>query len=551
MKIQTAFPALLFVWTLISTTACAQTAATLMLGSPLVTAQGVSFAANWMPSAGVSAGGLQFVLNYSATAFSAASVTIGPASTSAGKTAYCFTVPGTVSCIIDGINTNALQAGVVAEVSLTFFPSTTSPLTVQMASASASSLTALPVAVTVSAQPLTIQIAPTIAWPTPAAILVGQSLTTTQLNATASVPGSFSYSPGLGTVLPVGLQTLSAVFTPADTVTYSSATATVSLRVNALPATPTLVSCAPASLGPNASSSCTVTLNQAAPAGGSSVTLSNTNAALTVPASVAVAGGSTTGTFSVATASLSSTQTVSITATLNGVSASTTISLLAPVTLTSLGCAPASLGPNASSTCTVTLNQAAPAGGSSVTLSNTNAALTVPASVAVAGGSTMGIFNVTTASLSGSQTANIVATLGAFTQSVTLTLSATPTLYSLVCTTNQFLVGIPASCTVTLSTSGGALTVSLGTTSAAITIPTSVIVPAGASMTTFVATAQTVASGWIVLFASLNGSIRAVKLTVSQPSVPPSSTTSQSAGLHGISCTPKILRIGSPGNLQG
>ena len=38
--------------------------------------------------------------------------------------------------------------------------------------------------------------------------------------------------------------------------------------------TPTSLSCTPTSLGPSASSTCTVTLNQAAPTGGSSVTLS-------------------------------------------------------------------------------------------------------------------------------------------------------------------------------------------------------------------------------------------------------------------------------------
>jgi Chitobiase/beta-hexosaminidase C-terminal domain/Bacterial Ig-like domain (group 2) len=73
---------------------------------------------------------------------------------------------------------------------------------------------------------------PTIRWSTPAAISYGTALSSAQLNATASVPGTFTYTPAAGTVLKAGTQTLSAVFTPANTTTYSAATATVQLTVN-------------------------------------------------------------------------------------------------------------------------------------------------------------------------------------------------------------------------------------------------------------------------------------------------------------------------------
>jgi len=74
--------------------------------------------------------------------------------------------------------------------------------------------------------------APAIAWPTPAAITYGTALSGTQLDATASVPGSFSYSPALGTVLGAGVHTLTVTFTPTDTTDNSTATATVQLTVN-------------------------------------------------------------------------------------------------------------------------------------------------------------------------------------------------------------------------------------------------------------------------------------------------------------------------------
>jgi glucuronoarabinoxylan endo-1,4-beta-xylanase len=80
---------------------------------------------------------------------------------------------------------------------------------------------------------------PTITWAAPAAIVYGTALSSTQLNATASVPGSFAYSPSAGTIPSAGTQTLTVTFTPTDTKTYSTATASVSLTVNK--ATPAIV----------------------------------------------------------------------------------------------------------------------------------------------------------------------------------------------------------------------------------------------------------------------------------------------------------------------
>ncbi len=74
---------------------------------------------------------------------------------------------------------------------------------------------------------------PTITWANPAAITYGTALSATQLNATASVPGTFSYTPALGTVLNAGnAQTLSVSFTPTNSANYTTKTATVALNVN-------------------------------------------------------------------------------------------------------------------------------------------------------------------------------------------------------------------------------------------------------------------------------------------------------------------------------
>jgi hypothetical protein len=83
-----------------------------------------------------------------------------------------------------------------------------------------------------------IPIQPAILWREPSAISYGTPLTTAQLNATASVPGTFTYSPATGTVLTAGSHTLAATFTPTDSVDYLPAAGTANLVID--PATPIL-----------------------------------------------------------------------------------------------------------------------------------------------------------------------------------------------------------------------------------------------------------------------------------------------------------------------
>jgi photosystem II stability/assembly factor-like uncharacterized protein len=82
-------------------------------------------------------------------------------------------------------------------------------------------------------------VAPSIRWTTPAAIVYGTVLGAAQLNAEASVAGTFRYSPGAGTILTAGTHTLTATFTPSDTGSYTTASASVILQVNR--AAPTIV----------------------------------------------------------------------------------------------------------------------------------------------------------------------------------------------------------------------------------------------------------------------------------------------------------------------
>jgi len=73
---------------------------------------------------------------------------------------------------------------------------------------------------------------PVITWPAPAPITYSFPVNGTQLNATASVPGTFTYSPPSGTLLPAGEGTLSVTFTPTDTANYDPVIATNLITVN-------------------------------------------------------------------------------------------------------------------------------------------------------------------------------------------------------------------------------------------------------------------------------------------------------------------------------
>ncbi len=87
---------------------------------------------------------------------------------------------------------------------------------------------------------------PLVTWPTPAAITYGKALTTTQLNATANVAGTFTYTPALGALIPAGPQTLTVRFVPADSTDYVVQTASVQIVVNK--ATPTISWAAPGAI---------------------------------------------------------------------------------------------------------------------------------------------------------------------------------------------------------------------------------------------------------------------------------------------------------------
>ena len=146
-------------------------------------------------------------------------------------------VDATVDFTVDGVSAGSATtgAGGVASFS-TYNPSALSVASHNVASSfSAATVSGTQFGASTSGTlPLTVgKATPTITWANPADITYGTALSGTQLDATASVPGTFVYTPAAGTVFNAGSgQTLHVDFTPADTATYNNASKDVTINVN-------------------------------------------------------------------------------------------------------------------------------------------------------------------------------------------------------------------------------------------------------------------------------------------------------------------------------
>jgi hypothetical protein len=207
--------------------------------------------------------------------------------------------------------------------------------------------------------------------------------------------------------------------------------------------------------------------------------------------------------------------------------------------VSSLACAPASLVSGGTTICTVTLTQAAPTGGSVVTLASNNpSALPVPASVTVPAGSGSATFTATAPTVTSPQTVTVTAALGG-TAAATLTVGSSSTsVSSLACAPASLTSGTSTTCTITLTQAApaGGSTVTLSSNSvAALPVPASATVPATATSITFTATAGAVPTPQtITVTATLGGSASAtVTVTPGAPSV------------SSLACSPSTLTSGA------
>jgi hypothetical protein len=182
----------------------------------------------------------------------------------------------------------------------------------------------------------------------------------------------------------------------------------------------------------------------------------------------------------------------------------------APPTLTSLTVNPAIVPGCKPITGTVQISAPAPAGGVVVTLSDTLAATTVPASVTIAAGTTTKTFVITTIPVSVDQTGNVTAKLGAVTKTAGIKVRRIGVL-SVAVAPNPIVGGNAATGTVTLEcpAAPGNIAVALADNLAATTLPSSIIIAAGAVKQTFQITTVAVA-------ATQTGTLAATANTISK-----------------------------------
>jgi len=362
------------------------------------------------------------------------------------------------------------------------------------------------------------------------------SITLLSNNTSVTVPGSVNIGAGLNSA--AFTATVAAVVsnqTALLTAALNGGSQTFTLTANA-PAQLTSVSCAPATLGSNASSTCTVTLNQVATSA-AVVSLASNNGVLSVPASVSVPVGQSSATFAAASGTVSSSQSATVTATLNGQSQSAVISLAPAVQLSSLTCSPSTVSGPGISACTITLTSAA-ASAITIALLSNNTSVTVPDSVNIGAGLSSGAFTATVAAVVSNQTALLTATWNSVSRTFTLTAtgSAPAQLTSLACAPSSLSSNASSTCTVTLSNAAtSAATVSLASSNGLLSVPASVTLQSGQSSTTFTATSGIVNS-------SQNATVTATLNGQSQQAVV---SLAAAAQLSGLTCSP--ASVNAPG----
>jgi hypothetical protein len=354
---------------------------------------------------------------------------------------------------------------------------------------------------------------------------------------TATVPGTITIAAG-ATSRTFTVATSSVTAQTSLTITGSfggaSRSATLTVTPPAAPIGPASVS-VPQSVQGGASATGTVWLSVGAPAGGLVVSLSSSNtAAATVPATVTVHLSSAT--FPISTLAAETNRTTTITASANGISRTATMTVLGsaappPPTPTGLSLSPSTVAGGAGSTGTVTLSNAALAGGLVVFLASSDTAVaTVPPTMTVAGGLSSATFPVSTFAPQTTRTTIITASANGVSRTATLTVNGSttpppaPTLSALSLSPATVQGGNSSTGTVTLSAaapSGGAV-ISLSDNSTAANVPSSISVPGGATSANFTVTTTTVTSSTVVPISALfAGVTRTASLTVTPQTAPP------------------------------
>jgi hypothetical protein len=341
--------------------------------------------------------------------------------------------------------------------------------------------------------------------------------------AAARVPATITLAAG-ATSGTFGVSTSSVSSSTVVTIsgTYG-ATKTAQLTVTRVSSPLSSLTVRPTTVVGGKNSTATVTLSAAAPSGGAVVALASSNTSVAqVPPSVTVAAGATSATFAVATNPVTTNTSAVISGTY-GVTKGATLNVNAAA-LSSLWLSPATLVGGKTSTGTVTLNGAAPAGGAVITLQSSNTSVAqVPTagSVTIPRGRTSATFPVTTTPVKSNTSVVISATYVAVRKNATLTVNA-PVLSAFGKTPSIAVGGNNSTGTVTLNgaagSSGSTVRLQSSNTSVVQVSPT-VTIPAGSTGTTFTITTSGVAAQTSVTLSAVDGTTKNTTLTVNPPSL--------------------------------
>lgn len=275
------------------------------------------------------------------------------------------------------------------------------------------------------------------------------------------------------------------------------------------------ISVSPTTVPGASSATGTVTLSSAAPSGGAVVGLSSSVPSVaSVPSSITVPAGSTSGTFKVVTNKVSDSRSVTISGSNNGILLSTNINVTTATK--SLTIMPNSLVGGGTSKGTVTLPQAAPAGGVVVTLSSSSSAAKVPASVTVPAGAASATFSIPTTPVAANVTATITASFSGTTASANLTIKV-PNISRVTLNPTTVVGGTSSKATVNLNgkAPAGGIVVNLSSNNAAAGVPASVTVPAGAATASFAVSTSSVSANVIATISGTTSTAtRSAALTI-------------------------------------
>jgi hypothetical protein len=291
-------------------------------------------------------------------------------------------------------------------------------------------------------------------------------------------------------------------------VTLTAAWGSVAVPIDVGITPPQLASLAltPTALKGGTPGSGTVTITGPAPATGTLVTLAGDKESLaSLPPSVTVPAGATTASFPLSTRPVTTPSVFTLTAALGSQVRYGTL-VLTGALVSSLALEPGRVTGGAPAQGTVKLAQPAPADGVVITLTSTNAAAAVPASVMVPAGATTATFAITTQTVSSGTTVLITASYAGVSWE-TATLTVLPAgIASLGLDPSSTTGGGTVKAMLTLrgpAPPGGAI-VALSTDSPSLLLlPSTVTVPPGATTTTFDLATQPVSAATVATMAAV------------------------------------------------